>query len=116
MPTARLLLKNFNSMKTLPQVEIRLSKLISDPHSTMQEFEEVIRMDPTLVLRVLRLVNCTYYGLQKRVDSISRAVVFIGLKNLRNMIVTTAVKEVFGKGTGEGEEDDIQLPVSICVH
>ncbi len=95
MPTAAMLLRKFNSVKTLPHVAIRLSKLISDEKSTMQDFEKMIRMDPTLVLRLLRLVNSPYYGLKQKVDSISRAVVFIGMKNLRNLIVTDALKEIF---------------------
>ena len=94
MATARALLRNFNKLQTLPHVEIRLSKLISDENSTMREFEEVIRLDPTLVLRLLRLVNSSYYGLRQKIDSISRAVVFVGMKNLRNMVVTEALKGI----------------------
>ncbi|MCD6569681.1 MAG: HDOD domain-containing protein [Deltaproteobacteria bacterium] len=101
MATAQQLLKRFNDMKTLPHVAIRLSKLISDEKSTMQEFEEVIRLDPTLVLRLLRVANSPYYGVKQKVDSIARAVVFIGMKNLRNMVVTEALKDIFKGGTQE---------------
>ena len=94
MATAQALLRNFNNLQTLPHVEIRLSKLISDENSTMREFEEVIRLDPTLVLRLLRLVNSSYYGLRQKINSISRAVVFVGMKNLRNMVVTEALKGI----------------------
>ncbi len=46
MATAQALLRNFNNVKTLPHVEIRLSKLISDENSSMREFEEVIGWIP----------------------------------------------------------------------
>lgn len=98
MATAQGLLRNFNEVKTLPHVEIRLSKLISDENSSMREFEEVIRLDPTLVLRLLRLVNSSYYGLRQKINSISRALVFVGMKNLRNMVITEALKGIVGKG------------------
>ena len=114
MPTAQELLQNFADMKTLPHVAIQLTRLISSDNSTIKEFEEVVRMDPTLVLRVLSLVNSAYFGLQKGVDSISRAIVFIGLKNLRNMVVTTAVKDVFAKGAG-GDEKVFSRP-SLWLH
>jgi len=94
MTPARLL-EQFNTVKTLPHVAIRLIKLISDENSSIREFEEIIKMDPTLVLRLLRTVNSSYYGLHQKVDSISRAVVFVGMKNLRNMVVTEALKDVF---------------------
>jgi len=99
MVTAQALIRNFNKVKTLPHVEIRLSKLISDENSTMREFEEVIRLDPTLVLRLLRLVNSSYYGLRQKINSISRAVVFVGMKNLRNMIFTETLKGIMRNGS-----------------
>jgi HD-like signal output (HDOD) protein len=60
MPTPKALLKRFQDVKTLSHVAIRLTKLISDQTATMQEFERVIKMDPTLVLRLLRMVNSPY--------------------------------------------------------
>ena len=101
MSTAQALLKKFRDMKTLPHVAIRLTKLLSDETSTMQEFERLIKMDPTLVLRLLRVVNSPYYGVREKIESIPRAVVFVGMKNLRKMIVTTALKEVFAKSPYE---------------
>jgi putative nucleotidyltransferase with HDIG domain len=89
-------------MKTLPQTAIRLSKLVADENSSLKEIENVIRMDPTLVLRILRLANSSYYGLQEKVDSVARALVFIGIKNLRNTIVIETLKDVF-KNSQEGE-------------
>lgn len=95
MQTAERLLKKFNTAKTLPHIAIKLTKLISDEKSTMRDFENMIKMDPTLVLRVLRSANSPYYGLRQKVNSISRAVVVIGINNLRNMIVTEGLKEIF---------------------
>ncbi len=119
MPTAQALLKKFGDMKTLPHVAIRLTKLLSNENTTMQEFERLIKMDPTLVLRLLRVVNSPYYGVREKIDSISRAVVFVGMKSLRNMIVTTALKEVFQKSPHEDIFSRVHLwlhcaTVSIC--
>ena len=119
MPTTQELLKKFKGLKTLPHVAIRLSKLISDESTPMAKFEEVIRMDPTLVLRLLQMVNSPFYGLRQKVDSIPRAVVYIGMKNLRNMLVIEALKEIFKSERQEGVFSRSQLwlhcaAVSIC--
>ena len=95
MPTAKVLLNKFTTAKTLPHITIELTKLISDENSTMQDFEKMIKMDPTLVLRILRGANSPYYGLRQKVNSISRAVVIIGINNLRNMIVTQGLRDIF---------------------
>ncbi|MBF0225879.1 MAG: HDOD domain-containing protein [Desulfobacterales bacterium] len=102
MPTASDLIKNFKKIKTLPHVAINLSQLISKENSTIKEIENIIKLDPTLVLRVLRLVNSPYYGLRQKVDNISKAVIYIGLENLRNMIVVDALKDLF-KDAGDGD-------------
>ncbi len=94
MPNAEQMLKKFKGIKTLPHVAIRLSKLIADDSTTITQFEELIRMDPTLVMRLLKMVNSPYYGLREKVDTISRAVVYIGMKTLRNMVVLEALKDI----------------------
>ncbi len=95
MPTAQKLIEKYTSIKTLPHVVTRLSKLVGDDNATMGDFEEIIKMDPTLVVRLLRLVNSPFFGLIQHVDSISRAVAFIGMKNLQNLAITDALKNIF---------------------
>jgi putative nucleotidyltransferase with HDIG domain len=119
MQTAEGLLKEFTTAKTLPHIAIKLTKLISDENSTMQDFEKMIRMDPTLVLRILRGANSPYYGLRQKVNSIARAVVVIGINNLRNMIVTDGLKNIFKErnGTNNFSRNHLWLhcvAVSIC--
>ena len=95
MSSAQKLIKKYTAIKTLPHVVTRLSRLINNDNATMKDFEEVIKMDPTLVVRLLRLVNSPFFGLRQHVDSISRAVAYIGMKNLQNMAVTDALKNLF---------------------
>lgn len=94
MPSAEQLLRKFTSLKTLPHVAIRLSTLLSEEKTHIQEFEEVIKLDPVLVSRILRVANSAFFGLREKVSSISRALVFLGTKNLRNMVATEAIKDI----------------------
>jgi HD-like signal output (HDOD) protein len=95
MTTAKKIINKFSDIQTLPHVVTKLSKLIANSNSTIKEFEDVIKMDPVLVARLLRLVNSPFYGLAQKVDSIGRAVAFIGMKNLHNMAITDALKNIF---------------------
>jgi HD-like signal output (HDOD) protein len=95
MSTAENFLKKFADIHPLPHVVTTVTRLINDPESTMKDFEEVIRMDPVLVSRLLRLVNSAYFGLVQKVDSIGRAVAYLGMKNLRNLVITDSLKSVF---------------------
>lgn len=95
MPSAQQLVDKFNDLKTLPHVAIRVSQMIGSETATMQEFEEVIKLDPVLVVRLLRLVNSPYFGLSSQVESIAKAVVFIGMKHLRNLVAVEALRNLF---------------------
>jgi putative nucleotidyltransferase with HDIG domain len=93
--TAEELISHFEEFKTIPQIAMRVCHLIAKEGSTIREIEEVLRLDPILVSRLLRMVNSAYYGIRYRVESIAKAVVFIGLKNLRNLVVIDTVKDRF---------------------
>ena len=95
VPTAEELISHFEEFKTIPQIAMRVCQLIARENSTIREIEEVLRLDPILVSRLLRMVNSAYYGIRYRVESIAKAVVFIGLKNLRNLVVIDTVKDCF---------------------
>lgn len=95
MSAAQLIIEKFSDIHPLPHIVATISRLIADNESTMKDFEEVIKMDPVLVSRLLRLVNSPFYGLAQTVDSIGRAVAFLGMKNLHNLIVADALKSIF---------------------
>lgn len=102
MLNAEQFVKKFKKVKTLPYVVTELSRLIGDSNATMKEFEDIIKMDPTLVARLLRLVNSAFYGLSQPVTSIGRAVAFLGMRNLRSMAVTDALQNIFKERNNEG--------------
>jgi len=103
MPTAQALIDQFKKIRTLPHIVTRLVQLVNDEDSTLQDFEEVIRLDPALVARLLTLVNSSYFGLTRKVDSISRAVALLGMKNLHNIAVTDAIQGMLRSDFGTAE-------------
>lgn len=109
MPTAADLISRFSSLKTLPHVAIRVTQLVNSEKSTLQDFEEVIKLDPVLVTRLLRLVNSPYFGLVSHVESISKAVVYAGMKNLRNLVTVEALRSLFTGGEGEFSRKNLWL-------
>lgn len=112
MVTAARLLKSFKQIKTLPHIAIRLTQLLRDENTTVKSLEEVIKLDPTLILRVLRLVNSAYYGLMQKVENVADAVVYLGLDNIRNMVVVEALKDIFK----EGKKGDVFSREQLWLH
>lgn len=112
-PTAPKLITEFTDVQTLPHVMTELLKLISDSSTTMKQFEEVIQLDPILEARLLSLINSPVYGLRQQIDSIGRAVAYLGMKNLRNIVVTDTL---FGILRQEAEESDVYSRKQLWLH
>jgi putative nucleotidyltransferase with HDIG domain len=112
MPTAQALMENYDKVKTIPAMSARLIRMISSDKTTVRELEKAIKMDPSMVVRLLRMVNSSYYGLRNKVDSITTAVVYVGLKSLRNMIVVTSLKGAVKSDV----QDDIFSKTDLWMH
>ena len=90
------------SMETLgpgQAIALRMLARLSDPNTTAREVEDLLRTDPALSFRLLRIANSAHTGLQRRVSSIRDAVVLVGLARLRAWMVLIAM----GSNTGHPE-------------
>lgn len=101
MLTIEGVVEQFKSIKTLPHIAIKLTKMIAANEGRSSEYEQIIKHDPALVMRIFKLVNSPFFSPRDKVESISDAVVHIGLDNLRNMVVVEAIKDLFKEGTDD---------------
>lgn len=70
-------------IETQPEVAARLVELVRDPNSGMKQYAEVIKPDPSLTGRILRLANSAFFAQIKPVSSLERACVLLGLERLK---------------------------------
>ncbi len=67
------------------KVVTELRMLTSDPSTTASKLAEVILKEPSLGVRVLHLVNSSYYKRAKAISTITQAIVQVGMKPLAEM-------------------------------
>jgi len=87
-------------LPSLRSIDSALRELLSADQRYTQQISEVIRRDPSLTARLLRLVNSVYYGLTSPVKSIEEAVFYLGVRQIRQLAVVTPVIEDFQKLAG----------------
>lgn len=68
-------------------------------HRYTAQIAEIIRRDPSLTSRLLRLVNSVYYGLSTPVNSIEEAVFYLGVRQIRQLVTVTPIIEDFQRLT-----------------
>src|SRR3989337_125254 len=92
--------KNCPRLPSLRSIETALRELLNADNRFTTQISEVIRRDPSLTARLLRLVNSGYYGLTSPVNSIEEAVFYLGVRQIRQLVVVTPVIEDFQKLAG----------------
>ncbi len=83
------------SLPSLGSINKALQNLLVMEQRYTAQIAEIIRRDPSLTARLLRLVNSVYYGLTTPVNSIEEAVFYLGVREIRQLVVVTPVIEDF---------------------
>lgn len=82
-------------VSSMPTVYFKLREALDNPSSTFKDFEDIIRKDPGLVVRLLKIVNSAFYGLSEQVETISRALMIVGIEQLSELVLSTSIGEMF---------------------
>jgi HD-like signal output (HDOD) protein len=82
-------------LPTLPVVYYELVKVVDRPNSHIDDISAVIRRDPGLVSRILRIANSSFYGFASEIDTLEEAVQLIGLREIQDLVLVTSVIRAF---------------------
>lgn len=94
----RAAIAEISHIATLPEVTMKIIRLVEDPDSTAQDLNNVITNDPALGARILKVVNSAFYGLPGQIGSINRAVVLLGLNAVKNIAIAASLAKLFRGG------------------
>jgi HD-like signal output (HDOD) protein len=80
-----------DNLPSLPKTYWELVRIADDPGKGIADLVKVVETDPGMSLKVLQLVNSAYFGLAQRTESISKAVSYLGIENLKGLLMTAHV-------------------------
>ncbi len=83
-------LKNFDTLH-------KLQRMVGDPQAAMAELSRMITGDPMLTAKILRVANSPYYGMEQKLNSISHAIMIIGLANLKGIIYSEGILNILNE-------------------
>lgn len=78
-------------LPSLPDTYWELTRLAEDPDAGIADMAKVVETDPAMSVKVLQLVNSAYFGLAQRTESIVKAVTYLGIENLKGLLVAAHV-------------------------
>lgn len=82
----------------------RLQKMIDDPSIQMTDLTKIILSDPVMTAKILRMANSSYFGLAQKIDSISHALMLLGLQNIKNILYREGLRQLFQSKSAKHQE------------
>ncbi len=83
-------------MPSLSTTAAKVLEICNSPNTSPHELNRVISLDPVITGHVLRLVNSAYCSLPEKVNSLTRAIILVGLNTVTNLALSTAVLDKLG--------------------
>lgn len=95
------LVQTVGGLITLPDVFIRINRLVQDPNSSNADVAKVVSQDPSFTVRLLQVANSPLYGFSSKIDNVSKAVSVIGMAQISNLALSTSVAKSFASMPNE---------------
>ncbi len=80
-----------HALPPFPAVALQLMSLLDDTDAPIKKIVGLLRIDPALSAEILRVSNSALYGLSRRIDNISHAVVVLGTEVVKRLALTVAL-------------------------
>jgi len=90
-----------NGSFALPDACFKVKALMEDEDSTIEDFANVISIDPSMTSRLLKLANSAVYSFPGEISTISRAITIIGTQAIYNMMLVDVAAIAFKHFTNE---------------
>lgn len=95
------IVKEFNEMPKFPENILYLQKMLDNPESKITDISRNIAMDISLAADLLKIANSAQYMFSKKVNNITDAVKIVGIRGLKNLLLSYGTHKVFKKGLKE---------------
>lgn len=91
---AQNIMKTFKVLPTVPAAASRAIQLLNEPEVDMGQVADVLLSDQVMAARIIRIVNSPLYKLLQEIDSVRKALVYLGPQRVFEIILTSCFLEL----------------------
>lgn len=92
VPSLEELVKRAGDLQMMPQTARKVVELVSKETTTADSLAAVIEKDANITTRILKISNSAFYGLRREVTTIQHAIVILGYKSVRSLVIASSTK------------------------
>ena len=96
VPTVHEIEQTIEEIQPIPQVALKILRLVNDEELDIKKLTEAIRQDQVLCAQTLKFCNSAVFAGITKIDSIDHALAFLGSRNLVKLIISTSVSNLYG--------------------
>ncbi len=82
---------SFACLANLPSMPVLLMEALEQIDNKQQDLPALadqISSDPSIAIRILRIVNSPFYGMSREIGSLREAIVLLGINRIRDMLIS----------------------------
>lgn len=87
------ILKKIKALPPLDDTIIKIQRICTDKHSSMNDLVKVVEGDPMLTANILKSSNSPLYGFSREIKNISHAISLFGMATIRGFALSSAIKQ-----------------------
>lgn len=92
--TAHAIMKTFQVLPTVPAAASRAIQLLNESDVDMEAVADILLADQVMAARIIRIVNSPLYKLLQEIDSIRKALIYLGPQRVFEIILTSCFLEL----------------------
>ena len=87
--------KKTDDLPTLPGIAIKILEAVQKENPDIDEIGEIISTDPPLTVKVLKIVNSSFYSLPTKITSVNHAIKMLGINSVKNLALSFSLVNKF---------------------
>jgi HD-like signal output (HDOD) protein len=100
---AEQLVATIDDLPTIPAVANQVLQLLDDPNVQIEDVADLMLSDQVMTARVMKMLNSPVYKPTHEITSLKLALVYLGLRHIREVALTTSFIGAFEKDNGAFE-------------
>ncbi|MDR2421809.1 MAG: HDOD domain-containing protein [Deltaproteobacteria bacterium] len=89
--------RRIKNLPTVPGIVAKISRMVENPETSAAEVGRLISQDQVLSAKVLRMANSAFFGMSRKISSISQALVILGFDVVKGLVLTSSVFDMIQK-------------------
>ncbi len=95
IPTSDEIQKTIDSLKPIPQVALKVLRIVNDGNYDIERIAKEVRKDQVISANTIRLANSAMFAKKQKLASLDHALVFLGQNLLIKLVISAAVEGYF---------------------